>query len=167
MGFPGCEFLLITCHFMIWLKVNLSTFNQTEGSRKPVPLPACSSVLYAHLPLLSRRVVFIHEHVSLRNLGREERCPGSGARKRVLAFEARLRCESTMQSCPCKLLSLTLSPHLGLKGNNAYVTAWMCEWRDLLYVCALLIITHILILLSPPSDLAEGLTYDKYLINMH
>ena len=30
------------------------------------------------------------------------------------------------KSCPCKLISLTLSPYLELKDdNNAYVTAWM------------------------------------------
>ena len=38
--------------------------------------------------------------------------------------------------------------------------------EHLLYECALLTITHMLILL-PPSDLAKGLAYEKFLINSH
>ena len=38
--------------------------------------------------------------------------------------------------------------------------------EHLLYECALLTITHMLILL-PPSDLAKGLAYEKFLINIH
>ena len=107
---------------MIWLKVSLSTFSQTEVSVKPFPHLYVPSVLHVRLPLLSRHVIFIYEHVSLHYLGRQKRCPGSGARKLVLVFEVRLRYESTMKFC--KLTSLTLSPYLELK-DNAYVTAWM------------------------------------------